>query len=46
LAINKLFRILIPDLPILDKVGDLCQLVLEKDPAPIIKCLGSVLPDH
>ena len=44
--IKKLFRKLVPDLPIGDRIGDICSVVLRKDPTPILKCLESILPDN
>ena len=35
LAINQVFRLLAPDLPLVDKIEDICTFVLERNPAPI-----------
>lgn len=44
LQIKKLLRVVSPDLGIEDKFGDLCKLVLEKDPQPIIGIISGLVP--
>ena len=34
--IKNLFRIIIPNMPIADKIGDICSVLLEKDYRPIL----------
>jgi hypothetical protein len=44
LAVKRLFRCLIPDLPFSDYLGDICKLTLQKDPSPIIRVVEKVFP--
>lgn len=44
LACRRLFRVLAPELPIADKIGDICKVLFEKDPTPILNNFDLLIP--
>jgi hypothetical protein len=45
-AIKNLFRVLTPDLPLLDHIGEISKVLFERDTAPIFKYLEKLFPDR
>lgn len=44
LGIKRLFRVLVPDLPITAKIGDICKVVLERDTSAIATTFMEIVP--